>query len=156
MSKEVLQKEFESLKEDLIQSYDSKGMRASGKWANELEVVVEENRGTLLGLEYSQQLETGRSSGKQPPSSVIEQWIYDKGIDSTIESNISVKSLAYLIARKIGREGWKRENHGGVELITQTITDKRLEEILSSVSDAALIAYSTDIQLLVKELETAA
>jgi len=156
MSKEALEIEFESLKDDLIAAYDRKGMRASGDWANGLETIIEENRGTLLGLDYTQELETGRNSGKQPPSDAIEQWIYDKGIDSQIEGNITVKSLAYLIARKIGKEGWDRAEHGGVELVSEVITDERLSRILSSYSDAALIAYATEIELLVKELETAA
>lgn len=156
MSKRTLSIEFESLKDDLIKAYDAKGMRASGQWANALEVVVEPNRATLLGLDYSQQLETGRKSGKQPPSEAIEQWIYDKGIAQQIQNEISVSSLAYLIARKIGREGWKREEHGGVELISEVITEQRIQRIIDEVGTARATAYATDIIILLQELENAA
>mgnify|MGYP000232899996 CR=1 FL=1 len=151
-SQQVLSKEFELLKQDLIDAYDSKGMRASGEFAEGLEVDAEINRGVLWGYEYSQQLETGRQAGKQPPSDVIEQWIEDKGIASQIEGNIKISSLAYLIARKIGREGWYREDYGGVELISQIVTEQRLQKILDEVGDARLIEYSTEIITLIKEL----
>lgn len=156
MSKEVLSQEFELLKQDLIEAYDRKGMRASGDWANSIETQIEENRAILLGLEYSQQLETGRRSGKQPPRQVIEDWIVNKGIAQRIQGQISISSLAYLIGRKIAREGWKREGFGGVGLISEIITDERLQRILDEVGGARLIAYSSEIIQLVRELETAA
>lgn len=156
MSKEVLSQEFELLKQDLIEAYDRKGMRASGDWANSIETQIEENRAILLGLKYSQQLETGRKSGKQPPRQVIEDWIVNKGIAQRIQGQISISSLAYLIGRKIAREGWKREGFGGVGLISEIITDERLQRILDEVGGARLIAYSSEIIQLVRELETAA
>lgn len=152
MNRDILSKEFELLKDDLIEAYDAKGMRASGKWAEGLEVEAEINRAVLWGYEYSQQLETGRSPGKQPPSDVIEQWIIDKGIASSIDNEISISSLAYLIARKIGREGWKREDYGGVELISDIVTEKRLQNIINEVGEAKLIEYSTEITNLIEEL----
>lgn len=151
-SQQVLSKEFELLKQDLIDAYDSKGMRASGNFAEGLEVEAEINRGVLWGYDYAQQLETGRLPGKQPPSSVIEQWIKDKGIASRIQNDISISSLAYLIARKIGREGWNREDYGGIELISQVVTEQRLQKILDEVGDAKLIEYSSEIITLIEEL----
>lgn len=152
MSKEVLSKEFELLKSDLIKAYDAKGMRASGDFAASLEVDVEINHAILWGNAYAQQLETGRLPGKQPPSSVIEEWIVDKGIANSINGAISISSLAYLIARKIGREGWKREGYGGVELISDVITEARLQKILDEVGEARLIEYSSEILVLIEEL----
>lgn len=46
-------------------------------------------------------VEKGRGPGKQPPLEKIEGWVESTGI----ATNISVRSLAFLIARKIGREG---------------------------------------------------
>ncbi len=154
-SSQVLSQEFESLKNDLISAYDSKGMRASGKFAEELEVWTSDNHAILWGEKYAEQLEDGRNSGKQPPSDMIEQWIYDKGIAAKIDGEISVSSLAFLIARKIGREGWKREEHGGVNLISEIITENRLQKILNEVGEAKLIEFSSHLQSLVQELEAA-
>lgn len=152
MSEQILSKEFESLKNDLIKAYDAKGMRSSGKWADGLEVETEINRAVLWGYEYTQQLETGRQAGKQPPSQVIEQWIVDKGISNQIQGQISISSLAYLIARKIGREGWNREGYGGVDLVSDIITEQRLQKIINEVGEARLIEYSTELTILIKEL----
>jgi len=142
---EILQQEFEALRDDLIAKYDELGMRTTGNWADSLEVVVSENKAVILGVPYSQQLESGRVPGKQPPSQVIEQWIKDKGIASRIEGKISISSLAYLIARKIGREGWKREDHGGVELVSQVVTPERIQSILDRISDIYVTDFTNDL-----------
>jgi len=142
---DILTEEFEVLKLELIAKYDELGMRSSGKWADGLEVVVSENKASIKGYEYTQQLETGRAPGKQPPSEAIEQWIKDKGIASRIEGKISISSLAFLIARKIGREGWKRQEHGGVDLINQVVTPERIQKILDRISDIYVVNFTNDL-----------
>lgn len=152
MSSQVLSKEFELLKKDLIITYDAKGMRASGKFADTLEVQVTGLKAQLLGEDYSQQLETGRKAGRFPPTDAIEQWIKDKGIANRIQGEISISSLAFLIARKIARNGWKREEHGGVELISEVVTDARIQKIIDEVGAEQALIYSTEIIKLVKEI----
>lgn len=142
---DILAEEFEALRVDLIARYDELGMRASGNWADALEVDVSENKATIKGLTYSEQLESGRAPGKQPPSAAIEQWIKDKGIASRIEGKISISSLAFLIARKIGREGWKREQHGGVDLISEVVTPERIQKIIDRLSDIYVTNFTNDI-----------
>lgn len=147
-----LSKEFELLKEDLIKAYDAKGMRASGKFADGLEVITKDNglNAQLWGEDYAQQLETGRKAGKFPPINAIEQWIKDKGIANRIQGQISISSLAFLIARKIANSGWKREQYGGVELISQVITDERIQRIINEVGEEQAIIYSTQIINFIK------
>lgn len=151
----VLSKEFESLKKDLIALYDAKGMRSSGKWADSLEVVTEENQAILYGEEYSQQLETGRKAGRFPPLNDIKKWILEKGIFTTALQTITLSSLAFLIARKIANEGWKREKYGGVELISTIITADRMQKIINEVGNVMLVQISTEIITLINELEVA-
>lgn len=146
---DILTEEFNLLKEELIAKYDEKGMRASGNWANSLEVTVTGGLSAkLIGDEYSEQLEYGRKSGKQPPSQAIEQWIRDKGIMSRIVGKISISSLAYLIARKIAREGWRREGYGGVELISEVVTPERIQKIIDRVSDSYIPLFENEIKLM--------
>jgi hypothetical protein len=152
MSSQVLSREFEALKTDLIQAYDAKGMRASGKFAETLEVKVTGLTAQLWGENYAQQLETGRKSGKFPPIDAIKKWIEDKGIANRIQGEISISSLAFLIARKIAREGWKREQFGGVELISQVVTDQRMQKIIDEVGAEQALIYSTEIIRLTQEL----
>lgn len=151
----ILSKEFESLKKDLIALYDAKGIRSSGKWADSLEVVTEENQAILYGEEYSQQLETGRKSGRFPPLNDIKKWILEKGIFTTALQTITLSSLAFLIARKIANEGWKREKYGGVELISTVITADRMQKIINEVGNVMLVQISTEIITLINELEPA-
>ena len=146
---DILTEEFNLLKEELIAKCDEKGMRASGNWANSLEVTVTGGLSAkLIGDEYSEQLEYGRKSGKQPPSQAIEQWIRDKGIMSRIVGKISISSLAYLIARKIAREGWRREGYGGVELISEVVTPERIQKIIDRVSDSYIPLFENEIKLM--------
>jgi hypothetical protein len=159
MSSQVLSKEFELLKDDLIKAYDAKGMRASGKFAETLEVKVNGLTAQLWGESYAQQLETGRrkdGSGTGPkwsnPTEDIIQWIKDKGIANRIQGEISISSLAFLILRKIRSKGWKREQHGGVELISEVVTDVRIQKIIDEVGVEQAMIYSTEIINLTKEL----
>jgi hypothetical protein len=144
----ILKEEFDLIKADLIKRYNEKGMRASGNWANTLEVQVKGISAQLLGEKYSEQLEFGRKAGKQPPSKAIEQWIRDKGLASRIEGKISISSLAFLIARKIAREGWRRQSYGGVELISEVVTPERIQAIIDRVSAEYIPAFEKEIKLM--------
>ena len=155
----ILSKSFELLKDDLIKAYDEKGMRASGKWADALEVVQDNPFNVkLLGLEYSQQLEHGRSanngsSGKDWKSALedIQEWILNKNIFATVEGNITLSSLTYLITRKIWREGWNRAGFGGVQLLSDIVTLQRIQDIINEVGEAQAVVYTTEIQNIIRE-----
>ncbi len=148
----IIRQEFEALRDDLISVYDRKGMRSSGNFEEQLEVRVMPNLGILLGPEYAQQLETGRKPGKFPPIASIEQWIYDKGIDARIEGEITVKSLAFIIARKISKKGWNRG--GDVELISEVVTPQRISQMIDKIGEYAVLEMTTDIISMINELKT--
>lgn len=149
----ILAKEFASLRNELIAKYDELGMRASGQWADSLSVAIEDASAELLHAEYGEQLEYGRKPGKQPPSEAIEQWIKDKGIAARIEGNISVSSLAYLIARKIGREGWNRQQYGGTKLISSVVTPERIQKIIDKVGESELKNFTDKISEYLNTLQ---
>ena len=91
-------------------------VNASGKLAKSIRFEV--TNGTVLsiyGNDYIQFLENGRRPGKRPPTSVIRQWIDDKGI---IPDGISKDSLAFLIARRMGEEGSTIYQAGGSDLVS--------------------------------------
>lgn len=159
MSISVLSKQFNLLKTDLIEAYDKKGMRASGRFADSLEVQTFETatgyKAILYGENYSQQLETGRNSGKYPPMEMIKKWIMDKGVFTQALQTISISSLAFLIARKIAREGWKRQGYGGVNLISEVVTDERIQMIIDEVGAVEAMRYTTEILGIINELELA-
>lgn len=147
MYEAILASEFEALRLDLIKAYEAKGMRASGRFAEALETVVSPEQGQLWGLPYAQQLETGRRPG---PVSLegresIKQWIIDKGVFNQAIGEIGLSSLAFLIARKIARDGYDRARYGGVELISSVVTPERIQAIIDKVGATALTQYRTDI-----------
>ncbi|PCH95884.1 MAG: hypothetical protein COB83_07200 [Gammaproteobacteria bacterium] len=143
---QVLDKEFLLMQDDLIKKYDELGMRSSGKWADGLETITKPLNSKIIGEQYTNQLESGRRSGGFPPAEAIKKWIVDKGIVNNIKGNISVSSLAFLIARKIAREGWKREKYGGVDLVSLVVTDQRIQSILNKIGEAATVSFIEKIE----------
>ena len=123
----VLQEELEALKERIIAQHLAAGQKASGRTAASLRVETTENEGTLYGRSAFGVLETGRKAGKGPMGfeDIIRQWIIDKGIQARpipyktdrmhkySPQERGERSLAFLIARKIRREGTKLYRQGG-------------------------------------------
>ena len=145
---EILQEEFELIRQDLIKKHNELGMKASGQFENELEVFYEESQDRfktiVKGIDYTQQLQFGRKPGKFPPIAQIEQWIKDKGI-SFVERDIKLKQLAYLIARKIAREGTKYFQQGGTDLVDSVVTDERFERILRRIEGVSINVFTNTL-----------
>ena len=153
MPNPILIEEFEAIKLEIIALYDAKGMRASGNFANSLQVIPSgENSVRLIGDAYAVQLEQGRKAGAFPPIKAIEKWIMDKGIFANVLNEIKLSSLAYLIARKIAKEGWGRQNKGGVNLISSVITDQRIQQIIDKVGAVETIKFSNELIAMLKDV----
>ncbi|QIX61853.1 hypothetical protein HER32_11940 [Hymenobacter sp. BT18] len=87
-------------------------MNASGRSAASIRHEVTEREDgltlTIYGIDYALHLEYGRGPGKFPSLLAIKEWIGAKGIVPKPDAKgraVSVDSLAYLIGRKIAREG---------------------------------------------------
>lgn len=156
--RQILVTEFEKIRADIIVKYKSKNMQASGRFERELEVEYEKANNyqgvVLWGSSYTDQLEYGRRpSQKMPPLQAIFDWIVSKRIMANEAKSYKIKGLAFAIARKIQREGWKRESHGGVGLISEVITDKRISEIIDKVGAGLLPIFEATILTMLKDLE---
>lgn len=108
----IIFEELEDLRKRIISNIDSTGRKASGRTSGSMHTDISENRGILFGRMAFGTLETGRKSGKVPAGfyQIIKQWVIDKGIsfDSQSERN----SFAYLVSRKIAREGTQLYRRG--------------------------------------------
>jgi hypothetical protein len=106
-------------------------MYASGKMSDSLDYRIDAGGLTIYSSEkYFTVLETGRKPGKRPPISVIEKWIRTK----PVASEMNPRSLAFLIARKIGEKGSLLYRQGGRSgVISDEINDKVLQEKLIDV-----------------------
>lgn len=128
---------FDPIVKKLIDNYKSKGMKASGEFEQSLEVIEIPNGAVLMGAGHVLQLEFGRgptssgsSIGDKTLLESIREWINDKGI---VANDISQESLAHAITHKIHNEGWDRVNFGGVNLVSDSITDDDFQAIIDKV-----------------------
>lgn len=133
----VLTEEFEALKNEISTAYEQSGMMASGNWGESLEVVALPDGITIMAEGYAD----GRPPGKQPPSAAIEQWLVQKGIAARTQKDIATSSLAFLIARKIARQGWKPKVSGS-DIIESVATPQRIQQIIDRVGEAHLAAFT--------------
>lgn len=98
---EICQQVLGTMVDKIKTDQQAKDITASGASAETLGVVMQPDGGDITGARYFYQQIHGRRPGKFPPIQNIIEWIETKGI----EADIPVKSLAFLIARKIAREG---------------------------------------------------
>lgn len=143
---EILQIEMESIKADIIAFYEASNKKVSGEFINGLETSYSTNKATLSGYVYL----AGRIAGKQPPSDAIEKWLVQKGI-TPIEKSMSISTLAYLIARKIGQSGTKKENH--LKIYEQVITPQRIDEILGRINKINVQRFADEIKIMIEKIQ---
>jgi hypothetical protein len=134
----MLTEVFEQAKRDIIANHERAGQVASGKTRNSLSVEVTSDTtsatATMYGRKYFAALETGsqpwKKQCKHPPKPFVEtiaKWMVDKGIEGV---------SAYLVARKIMREGSKLYRDGGrQDIFTPVMEDieQRIDAELSSI-----------------------
>lgn len=108
----IVFEELEDLRKRIISNIDSSGRRASGRTSESMRTDVSENRGVLFGRMAFGTLETGRKPGKVPVGfyQIIKQWVIDKGISFNSQSERN--SFAFLVSRKIAREGTQLYRRG--------------------------------------------
>lgn len=83
--------------------------------------------------DYYYYLEYGRRAGKQPPIEAIEEWIRVKPIiPYAVNGKVpDTRQLAFLIARKIGREGTE-----GKKPLTNAMYSDKAEDIIQEIKQA--------------------
>ena len=137
-TQQLLEQEFNFLREELIIQSRNLGMRATGNWERELDVDVVAGNGKfvaqIVGEQYTEQLVFGRKPGTMPPIREIELWIQDKGVFQ-VQSEAEVSSLAFAIALTIKNEGTTYYKQGGTDLLDAVITPKRIQSIIDKVGD---------------------
>ena len=134
----MLTEVFEQAKRDIIANHERAGQVASGKTRDSLSVEVTSDTtsatATMYGRKYFAALETGsqpwKKQYKHPPKPFVEtiaKWMTDKGIEGV---------SAYLVARKIMREGSRLYRDGGrQDIFTPVMEDieERIDAHLSSI-----------------------
>lgn len=136
--KGILNEELESLRQRIIENHIRAGQRASGRTIASLRVEVNDDNGTLFGRQAFGVLETGRKPGKVPKGfyQIIQKWVHDKGIQVN-----NPKSFAYLVARKIAREGTELYKIGG----RADIYSPEIEKTIQNIMNRAFTIFKDDV-----------
>lgn len=136
---ELVAVELESLKQRIIENVKSSGQVASGRTIASLRVETTEDGGVLWGRSPFGTLETGRKGGKVPAGfwKIIRQWIDDKGIQVD-----KPNSFAYLVARKIAREGTQLFRAGGRD----DIYSPEVKDTMERISHAIGILFEDEVE----------
>jgi hypothetical protein len=143
----VVKEWLEQLRIDLIAEYDRLGLRASGNYEKSLYYFATDKRAIMYGAKYAYQMQYGRNPGTYPPRKAIEDWIDAKKLTYTIPKS----TLAFLIQRKIFREGIKvpnKYNAGGV--IATVITEERIQQLIDKLRFVNILQVSSEIVDIIK------
>jgi hypothetical protein len=131
---EIYTKYLERFKQALIDNYDKLGLRASGKFAEGLEYQIQNNKLVMLGALHSIFMEKGRGPGGFPPLKSIEEWIETKrGLPAIFLEK--KKQFAYIIARKIAKEGIKVPNENNAGNVVSDVVTLFLGEYIYQLFD---------------------
>lgn len=135
---EIELNEIQRLADMIVNMYrrqlETKGINASSTLSNTARAVVDIKGNHLLislNLEpYWRYVEYGRKAGKMPPIDAIAEWIKIKPIvPNPINGKVpDTRQLAFLIARKIGREGIQ-----GRKPLTNIIYSDTTESIIQDI-----------------------
>lgn len=91
---------------------------------------------------YWKYLENGRKAGKMPPVDAILKWIQTKPIvPQTISGKVpSPKQVAFMIARKIGRDGTQP-----TKLLQNTIDTPQTDNLINQLCDLLINQIENEI-----------
>jgi hypothetical protein len=143
----IIKEEFENLKADIVEAYYDGGKETTGEFEKGLQLSFAPNKGNLSGYLYL----AGRAAGKMPPIKAIEEWLKAKGIQP-LEKAMKISSLAYLIARKIAREGTDEERHQ--HIYDQVITPDRIQTILERINKINVNWFIDEVKAELEKLVT--
>lgn len=148
---ELIQKVLDRIIENIKLDAASKQQRIPiNSFRTEITESATEVSGKIYAAHYFRYLVLGRGPGKMPPREKIEVWV-DKNPDvlaffKTIFKNITSKSLAYIIARKIGREGTQiyRGEKPGIDYLG--VLERSMPELVAEIARGEAVNILTNLQ----------
>jgi hypothetical protein len=156
----IVQDFANKLQNDLSASVNKSGISASGNLAKSFRYELNPNKLRLYAAAYVGAAEEGRkptvNGGNGALREQIRRWIDQKGIVPKPDANgraVSKDSLAYLISRKIHREGtalFNGTDHYGrtkpTGIITGVINDGRLDSLKKQLITSFVFQIKQDIK----------
>lgn len=140
----IIQNWGEELKQQMVINLLKNKTNASGTLASSITNILKKTRnGYILETQaedYANWVEYGRKAGKQPPLQSIIRYIQEKKaiqqspfIRTAKNRKQATKSLAYIIARKIGRTGTRKQPFiiPALKKVTTQILAQRIGEYIA-------------------------
>ncbi len=146
---EIYKKYLTELRARLIQKYKDLGLKASGEYEEGLAYEIDKNKLMVTAPYHSWFMEHGRAaSAKFPPRSAIEEWIEVKqGLPPIFKEK--KKQFAYLIARKIAKEGIKVPNkYNKGKVISEVVNEflgETVQKMLNEIGENYFVKIKSDI-----------
>lgn len=133
---------------------DANNTNASGALKGSIELTIKsEGKGFLIdALEYWGAVDEGRKAGKRPPVSELMKWLSYPNVRDKIRFGASdkafgekeMKSLAFLIARKIGRQGTK-----GTNFFTNVYNSDIIDDMVGAIAEGAVTDYAAALDEII-------
>lgn len=138
---DIIKEWGENVIEKIRHNLDATGTTASGKTKESLELVLTDYGFQIVGRQYFQGVEEGRGPGGIPRNmtSIIRQWMTDKGIEDQFGKTESEKrSAAYLIGQYIANNGTQLYRKGGRDDIYTTVITEELPDLFEQIEGRVL------------------
>ena len=142
----IVTEELQDLAQRIADNISRNGQRASGRTQESLEVVSDGDSVALLGRKAFGTMETGRRGGRVPRNfeDILYQWSIDKGI--TFDSDRERSSFAYLLAKKIQKEGTQLFRDKG----RADVYSNEIPETIQRVQKRISVSLSLHVQESIK------
>jgi len=154
---EIFTKYLEQLRLKLIQKYDEYGLRASGKYEDEMEGEASDHGFVLFGAKHSEYMERGRGPGGnyKKIAPIIRDWIEVKSsLPQFFREN--KESLSFAIAYRIAEEGIKVPNQYNkgkvVSLVVNEFLAKDVDKLINEIGLVYLERFRSQITNVFKEV----
>lgn len=141
---EIIKEEIDAILVDLKEAYEKSGRKASGEFAKGLEAVYSPNKGVIRGYTYlaGRGKTVNGNKGEPTLAERILEWIKTKGI-RPLEEKMTLKSLAYVIARKIHLKG--TDSSKWFKIYEEVITPQRINKIIDRIAKLNVNRIITEI-----------
>lgn len=143
---QILQQFLNRVVEDLKKDAESKSQAIPVK---SFRTETDSTSGKLYAADYFKYLITGRGPGKQPPPDKILAWV-SRNPETQSWTDMEKKSLAYVIGRKIAREGteiWAGRRHG-IDLVG--VLEKQMPSLLAEIGKNEVLNIETALRNTIK------
>lgn len=151
LTHDIIQKFLDQVIANIKADAASKGQKIP---ANSFRTEVTNDGGVLYAANYFKYLVSGRPPGKQPPPEKMLEWVEQNPhifeYFKTIYENITHKGLAYIVGRKIGREGTAiyRGDKPGIDFMNSI--ESSLPTLFSDIASNEAVAFLSGIKSTIK------